>query len=161
MNRIGDNLCCTSSNKEIVQSFVESGVEFVLIGGLAIAWYCSDRQADDMDLLLNPTRQNAERVVSALSHLTYTGIEAASLCHPGLQIPLKTRHYAELLTPLPDGPSYTSVADNAVVGKVMGVPVLIASPNSLIQLKEIAVTSEGTDKEKHQADIERLRKFVT
>ena len=156
MNRIGDDLHCTGSNKEIVQVFSELGVEFVLIGGLAVAWYCADRQADDMDLLVNPTEENAIRICQALSRLRYSFIDPKSLCRPGVQVPLKQNHYAELLTPRTDGPSYESVVQHAVQGRVLGVPTLIASAQSLIELKRVAVAYEEAAMQKHLRDIECL-----
>lgn len=160
MNRIGDDLHCTGSNKEIVQVFSEFGVEFVLIGGLAVTWYCADRQADDMDLLVNPTKENAIRIGKALSRLRYPVIDSRLLCRPGVQVPLKQNHYAELLTPRTEGPSYESVAQHAVLGRVLGVPTLIASARSLIELKRIAVASEEAAMKKHLRDIECLEPYA-
>lgn len=160
MNRIGDDLLCTGSNKEIVHAFAKYGVEFVLIGGLAVSWYCSDRQADDMDLLVNPTQENSLRIGQALSRLGYALANAQSFCRLGLQVPLKSNHYAELLTPYPDGPTYSSVAQGAIAGKVLGVPILIASAKSLIELKRHAAASEPTAMQKHLRDIENLRPYV-
>lgn len=156
MNRIGDDLHCTGSNKEIVQVFSEYGVEFVLVGGLAVAWYCADRQVDDMDLLVNPTKENSVRISQALSLLRYAVTDPQSFCRPGLQVPLKKEHYAELLTPRKDGPGYEDVAQQAIRGKVLGVPVLIASAQSLIELKKLAVASEEAAMQKHLRDIECL-----
>ena len=160
MNRIGDNLHCTGSNKEIIQVFSECGVEFVLVGGLAVSWYCADRQADDMDLLVSPTEENSVQISQALSRLCYAVTNPQSFCHPNLQIPLKKKHYAELLTPRADGPNYESVAQHAVRGKILGLPVLIASVKSLIELKKLAVASEEAVINKHRRDIECLMAYV-
>ena len=161
MNRIGDDLHCTGSNKEIVQVFSERGVEFVLVGGLAVSWYCADRQADDMDLLVNPTKENAIRISQALSQLRYAVTDPQCFCRPGVQVPLKKEHYAELLTPRTDGPNYESVTQQAVRGKVLGVPVLVASAQSLIELKKLAVASEKAAMQKHLRDIECLLPYAT
>lgn len=160
MNRIGDDLICAGANREIVVAFSECSVEFVVIGGLAVAWYCTERQADDMDLLVNPTPENSERISQALSRLRLSGFSSRSFIKPGLQVTLKQLHYAELLTPRKDGPSFSAVAGQAVSGKLFGVPVLIASPASLIELKELAVASEKAAMEKHLNDIERLRAYA-
>lgn len=156
MNRHGDNLICTGSNKEIVQVFSECGVEFVLVGGLAVSWYCADRQADDMDLLVNPTTENSARITKALSRLRYPVPDPQSFCRLGLQVPLKKVHYAELLTPRAGGPSYEAVAQQAIHGRLLDVPVLIASARSLIELKKLAVASEEAAMKKHLRDIECL-----
>jgi hypothetical protein len=55
MNKVGDTLMHFGANEQIVREFLSVGVEFIVVGGLAVAWYCPDRQADDMDLLVNPT----------------------------------------------------------------------------------------------------------
>ena len=75
-------------------------------------------------------------------------------------MPLKKEHYAELLTPRADGPSYESVAQRAVNGKLLGLPILIASAQSLIELKELAIASADATMQKHQCDIESLRPHV-
>lgn len=77
-----------------------------------------------------------------------------------MQLPLKTRHYAEILTPRVDGPSYESVAQSAVQGKVFGISTRIASVASLIELKKLAVASENAAMQKHLRDIELLGDYV-
>lgn len=160
MNRIGDDLICAGANREIVVAFSECSVEFVVIGGLAVAWYCSQRQADDMDLLVNPTPENSERISQALGRLRLSGFTSQSFSKPGLQVPLKQLHYAELLTPRKNGPSFSAVAEGAVKGKLFGIPVLIASAAALIELKELAVSSEKAAMQKHLNDIECLRAYA-
>ena len=160
MNRIGDSLYCTGSNEEIIVAFSERAVEFVVIGGLAVAWYCSARQADDMDLLVSPSPENSARIFQALSRLGLTGFTDSSFSKLGLQVPLKERHYAELLTPRKDGPTFSAVAESAVKGEVFNVPAFIASASSLIQLKEMAVASAEASKQKHLNDIECLRPYA-
>lgn len=140
--------------------FSECAVEFVVIGGLAVAWYCSDRRADDMDLLVNPTPENSGRISQALRRLQLTTHTNLSFAKHGLQVPLKQVHYAELLTPRIDGPTYSAVVEKAVRGKVFHIPVLIACPSSLIELKELAVATEETTKQKHLNDIECLRPYA-
>ncbi|MRR49488.1 MAG: hypothetical protein EG825_01010 [Rhodocyclaceae bacterium] len=160
MTRIGDNLHCTGSNKEIIEVFSEYGVEFILVGGLAVSWYCADRQADDMDLLVNPTIENSGRIARALSRLRYTFTDPQSFCFPGLQVPLKHIHYAELLTPHIDGPNFAALAKQAILGKVLGIPVLVAAAQSLIELKKLAIASDQAMAKKHLQDIECLLPYA-
>jgi hypothetical protein len=160
MNRVGDTLICTGSNQEIIRAFVSNSVEFVVIGGLAVAWYCADRQADDMDLLVNATPENSVRIAKALSTLSCLNTSCFacdSFVRPGLQVPLKTYYYAELLTATIDGPSYAEVAGQAVAAKLFGIPVRLASVGSLLQMKEKAAASADVQRGKHLKDIERLR----
>ena len=107
MNKVGDTLICTGVNEEIINAFAAHQVDFIVIGGLAVAWYCSDRQADDMDLLVNPTSENSARIAQALATLPFLNsscFNSQSFIRPGLQVPLKSHYYAELLTPRSDGP---------------------------------------------------------
>lgn len=160
MNRIGDNLTCFGSNESIVRAFNKYSIEFILIGGLAVAWYCNDREADDMDLLVNPTMENSERISKALSDLNLSGFSSDSFAKHGLQVQLKQMYYADILTPRDDGPSYSTLAEFAVEAKLFNIPVLVASKLSLIQLKELAVASDSITMSKHLLDIERLRQVT-
>ena len=158
MNRIGENLICTGTNQEVVEALVQNGAEFVVVGGLAVSWHCANRVADDMDLLVNPTRSNSERLSGALNALHLNGFTNDSFARPGIQAPLKQLHYADLLTPRVDGPTYSEVAADAVDAKLFNIPVRVASVRSLIRLKENTVTSLDVEKEKHVEDIELLKK---
>jgi hypothetical protein len=163
MNRVGDTLICTGSNEEIIKAFATHRVDFILIGGLAVAWYCSDRQADDMDLLVNPTPDNSARVAQALATLPLLNsgcFDSKSFTRPGLQVPLKSHYYAELLTPRKEGPNYSEIAKEAVDAKLFQRPVRLASPASLIRMKQQAVASAEKERDKHLKDIERLSKHV-
>jgi hypothetical protein len=157
MNRIGDNLLHFPANEEVVRSFVKNEVEFILIGGLAISWHRRKRQADDMDLLVNPTKENSERVAKAFEDLGLKGASPNSFTAPGVQAPLKQRHYAEVLTPRKGGVTFSEVAADSVDGKLFQVPIKIASVSTLIKLKQEAVASAAEQLQKHQADVELLR----
>ena len=160
MNRIGDSLQHFEPNRELVGSLVQQRVEFVLIGGLAVAWYCTSRQADDMDLLVDSTAGNSEQVFKALGSLGLQGFQPTSFTRPGLQVPIKGRFYAELLTPLATGPSYAEVRATAVQAKLFGAPISVASPAMLIRMKEQAVVASLERGQKHLADIACLRQHV-
>jgi len=160
MNRIGDTLTHFGANEELIRVFKVSEVEFIVIGGLAVAWYCSDRQADDMDLLVNPTPENSARISQALNGLHMSGYSAASFTQPGLQVPLKHIYYAELLTPKNEGLTYSEVDKDAVDAKLFSIPIRLASVASLIQMKEQAISATEAQREKHVKDIERLKQHV-
>jgi hypothetical protein len=126
MNKIGDTLIHSGENKVLVRAFKMSEVEFIVIGGLAVAWYCSDRQADDMDLLVNPTPENSARISQALNGLGLSGYSVASFTQPGLQVRLKHTYYAELLTPQKEGLTYSEVDKDAVDAKLFSIPIRLA-----------------------------------
>lgn len=53
----------------IVQHLRNAGAEFALVGGYAIAAHGFNRFSEDVDILVNPTDDNATRWVAALSLL--------------------------------------------------------------------------------------------
>lgn len=160
MNRIGDSLIHNGVNEGLIQAFVINNVEFVVIGGLAVAWYCSERLADDLDILVNLTPENSARIFRALGSLNIRGFSPDSFTKSGLQVPLKQFYYAELHTPLKDGVTYSEIATDAVNAKLFNIPIQLASVTSLILLKELAIVNcMSTEKEKHIKDIELLKKL--
>jgi hypothetical protein len=52
--------------RELLTTFADQGVEFVLIGGWALALHGHGRGTDDLDVLVRPTPENAARVFRAL-----------------------------------------------------------------------------------------------
>jgi len=160
MNRVGDSLQHFGPNRELVEAFAQRAVEFVLVGGLAVAWYCESRQADDMDLLINPTTENSEKISVALGGLGLQGFKPTSFAKLGLQVPIKERFHAELLTPLAVGPSYEEVHATAVAAKLFQMPVLVASPAMLVRMKEHVVVASIEQSQKHLYDIARLKPHV-
>ena len=55
--------------KTLVRYLDEERVEYALIGGYAIAAHGFNRFSEDLDILVNPTRENTERWIRALSRL--------------------------------------------------------------------------------------------
>ncbi|WP_143058245.1 hypothetical protein [Nitrosovibrio sp. Nv6] len=156
MNRIGDNLLCAGANEEIVRAFSHKAVEYIVIGGLAVAWYCATRQADDMDLLVNPTPENSLRIFQAFASLRLDG-HNERFAKPGLQVQLKGMYYCEILTPRKNDPMYSELAEDAVDAKLFDIPVQVASVASLLRMKELAVASAEAVKDKHLRDIALLK----
>lgn len=160
MNRIGDSLHHVGSNKDLISALIRHNVEFIVIGGLAVSWFCPERQARDMDLLVNPTPENSGRLAAALSDLRLTSFTEKSFAKRGVHAPLKGEFFADILTPKDGGPSYAESSAGAVQAKVFGIPILVASPSALIVLKREALSSLDAESQKHRSDIECLEKHA-
>lgn len=152
------NLVHFGANEELVRALLTTGVKFVIVRGLAIAWYCPERQADDMDLLVEPSAENSARVAAALASLRLHGFTADSFAKVGLQVPLKGVYYAELLTPAQDSPAFSETEAKAVQAKLFNLPVLVASISTLIAMKKRAAQAESAQREKHLSDIGLLER---
>ena len=51
---------------EFVESLIVHGVEFLVVGAYALAFHGAPRFTGDLDILIQPTLDNAERLVRAL-----------------------------------------------------------------------------------------------
>ena len=160
MNRIGDNLVHTGPNEAIVKAFVTFEVEFVLVGGLAISWYCQSRQADDMDLLVKPTKENSQKVTNALASLNLNGFVHNSFSKYGVQAPIKKYYYADIITPASEEYTFEEIINNSVNGKLFEIPIFIPSIDNLIRLKENAISSTQKELTKHNEDIILLKNII-
>lgn len=161
MNRFGDNLICTGSNETIVHAFSRFDVEFLVVGGLAVAWYCPSREADDMDLLVNPTAANALKVYRALTSIGLSGFTPDSFARRGVQAQLKQAHYADVITPAQGSLSFDELEEGASAGKLFGWAARIPSIGKLIELKESTAAISEDGSLKHHRDIELLKNALT
>ena len=55
----------------LLRLFHEQGVEYVVVGGYAVAAHGFPRYTDDLDILLAPTPENARRVLEVMYRLGY------------------------------------------------------------------------------------------
>src|SRR4051812_14468528 len=54
-------------NEPLVAALAQAGVPFLVIGGLAVHFYVSEREADDLDLVVGPTVDAGRRLLLALA----------------------------------------------------------------------------------------------
>jgi hypothetical protein len=66
--------------KEFLQSLIDHEVRFLVIGGYAVAWLGQPRNTDDLDIWVENSLENAERITTALRSF---GFDTADL-HVGL-----------------------------------------------------------------------------
>ena len=63
--------------KEFVALLKEHGAEYMIVGGYAVGVHGYPRYTGDLDIWLNPTRVNAERVMHALRDFGFGGLNIA------------------------------------------------------------------------------------
>lgn len=61
----------TKDSREFVESFLSNKVEFLIVGALAVGWHGFPRYSADMDFLVRPSLDNAERVLAALKQFGF------------------------------------------------------------------------------------------
>jgi hypothetical protein len=85
--------------REFLELLNSNGVEYLVVGAFAVAFHGFPRYTADLDLLVRPTEENAERVLRTLSEFGFgkLGIQAADLRSPRMVVELL------LQTPRPCG----------------------------------------------------------
>jgi hypothetical protein len=137
------------------------GVNFVVVGGVAVAAHGYVRATRDLDLVPDPERDNVGRLAQALHELDATlPLDAGRPFDIARDLAgLEKRHNMTFDTPLGGldviqhalgVPSFTTLAADAVDADVLGVPVRISSLGHLRAMK--AATGRAQDR----ADLENL-----
>ena len=125
MHRFNDNLTHWHSNEELLRALIAESVDFVLVGGLAVAWYCESRQADDMNLLVAPTPENSERIYRALLSLSLSNFSVDSFAKARVRAQLRKASHAELLTPSAGGPHYAEMVQSSAPAKLSKISIRV------------------------------------
>lgn len=61
--------------KELLGLFNEKRVEYMIVGAYALAYYGAPRFTGDLDILVNPSLENAEKILSALDDFGFGALE--------------------------------------------------------------------------------------
>lgn len=71
--------------EEFVESLNRSGVRYLIVGAHAVAFHARPRATKDLDIFIEPTLENAERVLAAIRQFLGTdlGLDVRDLSTPG------------------------------------------------------------------------------
>lgn len=133
---------------DIIQLLSTSGVEFILIGGLAATVHGSARATFDVDVIYNRTRQNITRLVAALTDVqpylrgAPPGLPFAfdeRTVHMGLNFTLTTTLGSlDLLGEVAGGGNYAQLFPFSAEVEVFNCRIRVVTLEKLIQLKRAA-----------------------
>lgn len=125
---------------ELLRALHEHGVEYVLVGGVAMNFHGIVRATEDVDLFVRPTEENIARLRAALASRweddDIESITAADLAgdYPTIRYgPPGTQYAIDLLSRLGTAVSFDDLAWEPVV--VEGVTVRLATPETLHRMK--------------------------
>jgi hypothetical protein len=142
--------------EDLLRELVEGGVEFVLIGGWAVAAHGHPRATDDLDVLVRPTPANARRVVAALQRFgapleTHAVTEKLfSRAKWGYRMGRKPQ-VIELLARI-DGVTFADAVREVLVADVAGLAVPVIGRAALLANKRAA------GRPKDLADVDALER---
>jgi len=151
------------NNGDLLSKFIGSGVSFLLVGGAAVAFYgCrEDAHLSELDILIDPALQNAERAIAVLSAVgMQIWIKAEELAGSKKQLPVKQLLFdMDILTPAADE-NFSVMLARSADGTINGGAVKVIARDDLIAMKRIAAADPNTDVEKHKRDLDCLTKVA-
>lgn len=136
----------------LLRHFHAEGVEYAVVGGYAVIAHGFPRTTGDLDLLVNPTRPNAGRVVRALGRFGYTQgefEEADFTTVPHFLSFSSNGVWVDLMTSLL-GVSFDEAISNALELTFGDVPV------RYIGLAALRATKQATGRPQDLRDLENL-----
>ena len=126
--------------REFIELLNANGVEFLVVGGFAVAWHGHPRFTADIDFLIRPDSANAELVIRTLRDFGFgaLGIASDDLCRPDQIVQLGVKpNRIDLITSVA-GLTFEEAWGSRVAGTIDSVPVLFIGRDALIRNKEAA-----------------------
>ena len=134
--------------RDVVATFVDAGVDFMIVGAYALAFHGAPRASGDIDLFIRPSADNGARAFQALqafgAPLEAHGVGAADFSRPGTvyQIGLPPRRI-DILTGI-SGVEFDEAWTSCVQAQMDGRAVHIIGREALVKNKTAAGRPEGS-----------------
>ena len=138
--------------KDLLALFNENKVEYMIVGGYALAFHGAPRYTGDMDLFVRPDPTNARRVMASLEKFGFgsVGLTAADFEKPDSIVQLGiTPVRIDIITSL-TGVSWDNAVSHRAEGKYGDLPVFYIGREQFIANKR------ATGRKRDLADLEAL-----
>ena len=145
----------TEDFKDFLKLLQKYKVKFLVCGGHAVGFYGYPRLTMDFDLLIEPDKENAVKLINALNEFGFgkCGITESAFLKEGTAVTLGSQpNQIDLLTSVGCVSTY-EVFKHAVEGKLEDFNILYISKEDLIKCKKAA------GRLKDLADVEELEKI--
>jgi len=123
--------------KELLELFNAHGVEYAIIGGIAVGFHGHVRATKDLDILVEPSVENSQKVMLSLTDFGYgsVGLSESDFQQTGAFVILgNPPARVDLLTEIP-GPTWNQIKANRVQADFDGVPAWLIGRDELLQAK--------------------------
>ncbi len=123
--------------KELLELFAANDIEFIIVGGYALAFHGAPRFTGDLDLFVRPDRENAGRILSALKEF---GFGSLDLSEKDFESPSQVVQLGrppvrvDIITSI-DGVPWPEAWAEKTSGKCAEVPVFFIGRRNLIRNK--------------------------
>jgi hypothetical protein len=123
--------------KEFIESLNANSVDYILVEALAFAYHAVPRYTGDMDVLVRPSEENLERVLSALRSFGFSSLNLSveDFLEPGAFVQLGYQpNRIDIMTEI-SGVTFEEAWETAEPTELEGVPVLVLGRDPLIKNK--------------------------
>ena len=138
--------------KDLLALLNEHKVEYIIVGAYALAFHGAPRFTGDIDIYVNPTKDNANRIVSALAAFGFgtLGLTSEDFQKPDQVVQLGVPPVRiDLITSL-TGVSWDQASAGKISGNYGDIPV------SFLGRAQYIANKKATGRAKDLADIEAL-----
>jgi len=119
--------------KELLELFNAHKVEYMIVGGYALAFHGAPRYTGDIDILVKPDQENALRILSALEEFGFgsVGLEKSDFISQDKIVQLGVPPVrVDIITTI-SGITWEEAASGKVAGKYGAQYIILAEINSL------------------------------
>jgi hypothetical protein len=144
-----------SDLKEFIELLNSNGVEYVVVGGHAVAYHGHPRFTGDIDFFVRASKENASRIVAVLHAFGFTDTTGLAdlLIQPDKVVQLgRVPHRIDILSGI-SGVTFDQELAGSVMGELDSLKVPFIGIDALIQNKI------ASGRPKDQADVGQLRKI--
>ena len=137
---------------ELLALFNANDVEYLIVGGYALAFHGAPRYTGDLDLLVRPTEANARRVLAALGEFGFAdvGLEACDFQKPDAVVQLGLPPVRVDLVTAIDAVDWAAADAGKAAGTYGDVPVCY------LGRREFIANKKACGRRRDLADLEAL-----
>jgi hypothetical protein len=123
--------------REFIELLNSRGVEYVIVGAHSLAFHGRPRYTGDLDILVRPSPENAERLVTVLAEFGFgeSDFKPSNFVEPDQIVQLgRVPNRIDLLTGI-SGVATNEAFEKRISTELAGLPVFMLSKDLLIQNK--------------------------
>lgn len=143
------------NTKTLLKSLNENDVKYVVIGAMAGVAHGYVRTTQDIDIFVEPSRENIEKAIKALTRCGYDMADVSVEDAMNYKILLRGYILKTDIHPFVKGVEWKAVWENRVSFMMEGERVNFASLEDLIEMKKAAGRSQDLEDLRHLEEIRR------
>lgn len=138
--------------EEFLRLLKKHDVRYCIVGAYAVAYHAIARYTKDMDIFVEPEKENARRLVRAIEEFGFTGLTEKDFIIPGVIIQLGYEPVRIDIVTSIDGCTFEEVWNNRVIGRYGNTEVYFMG------LEELIKNKKASGRKQDELDIDILMK---